>query len=235
MKTCFTVLITMTFILSSCVKEIEQFGLAESNKTLFTGRVVEGTIHKPLPNIMLLVTNGIQTNTMATTNENGRFAIELDYSKIDQSYYLLFDGGSEEIRKKQELKGIAVEEYDYGDVVLYTLPSFQYEGNIYQVAPDSRSEMTWDNANDYCAALTYCNLSDWRLPTKDELRHIYAERSSISGFCFGNYWSSDRTDDYYTGYGYYHDYYYLSFGSGEVYNMAGANRIGVRPIRRMDD
>ena len=230
-RCCIAVSLFLVFVFSGCVRNDEQM----LGSSLLKGRVVEGTIHKPLPNIMLLVTNGVQTYAMATTDGDGRFAIEVDYSKIDQGYYLLFDGGSEEARKKEELKGVTVEEFDYKDVVLYTLPSFQYEGHFYQVAPDPRSEITWDNANDYCVALTYCNLSDWRLPTKEELRQIYAERASIGGFCFGDYWSSDRTNEYYTGYGYYHDYYYLSFGSGEVYNMAGANRIGDCPIRRMDD
>lgn len=227
----FAALMIVVYAFSSCVRDNEQvLGI-----TILKGRAVEGTIHKPLPNIKLFVTNDEQTYAMTTTDEEGRFSIEVDYSKIDQYYYLLFDGGSEEARKKEELKGVAVEEYDYGDVVLYTLQSFQYEGRMYQVALDSRTEMSWNNANDYCGALTYCNMSDWRLPTKEELRQMYAERASIGGFYFGNYWSSDRTDDYYTGYGYYHDYYYLSFGSGEVYNTAGANRMGVRPIRRMDD
>ena len=227
----FAVLVIVTFAFSSCVRDNKQvLGI-----TLLKGRVVEGTIHCPLPNIMVLVTNGEQTYSMAATNEEGCFKIEVDYSKIDQNYFLLFDGGSDEVRKKEELKGVFVEEYDYRDVVLYTLPSFQYGGHIYQVALDPRNEMTWDNANDYCAALTYCNLSDWRLPTKEELRQMYAERAFIGGFCFGNYWSSNRTNEYYTGYGYYHDYYYLNFDSGEIYNMDGANKIGVRPVRRMND
>lgn len=221
-------------ILSGCVEKPEDVGIAEVGNTSLKGRVVEGTSHSALPNIMVLVTNGSQTYGMTSTSKEGYFELEVNYNKIDTTYYLLLDGGSDEVRKKEELRGVAVEEYDYGDIVLFSLPSFHYGGRTYQVAPEPKNEMTWDNANAYCNALTLYNHSDWRLPTKEELIQVYVERSAIGGFSYQNYWSSDRTDDYYTGYSYYHDYYYFNFRTAEIYNMSGANRAGVRPIRKMN-
>lgn len=79
----------------------------------------------------------------------------------------------------------------------------------------------WSDASIACKSSRVGSLSDWRLPTKDELYQLYLLRSEIGNFkCGGSsygwhadyYWSSTfyRT---YTGNDYY---YYVSFYDGEI-------------------
>ena len=218
-------IIMMTAIIvmfTGCVKSLENEGIEETDITMLKGRVVEGTNHHPLSNIMVLVTNGSQTHSRSTTNSEGVFELEVDYSKIDKNYYLLLDGGSDEIRKKEELRGVITSEYDYHDLVLYSLPSFQYGGHTYQVAPDPGNQMTWYQANDYCNALTYYNLSGWRLPTIEELSQMFMERNSIGGFN-GGYWSSSQGES--------GNYDIMNFSNGNIIWLSPVNTYHVRPIR----
>ena len=209
-------------VFTGCVKTLENEGIEEAGVTILKGRVVEGTNHSPLPNIKVLVTNGSQTHSRSTTNSEGVFELEVDYSKIDKNYYLLLDGGSDEIRKKEELRGVITSEFDYHDMVLYSLPSFQYGGHTYQVAPDPGNEMTWYYANDYCNALTYYNLSGWRLPTIEELSQMFMERNSIGGFS-GAYWSSSQGES--------GNYNIMNFNNGNIIWLSPVNTYHVRPIR----
>ena len=222
MKKSIIMMATIIVMFTGCVKSLEKEGIEEVGVTILKGRVVEGTNHTPLPNIMVLVTNGSQTHSRSITSAEGNFELEVDYNKIDDTYYLLLDGGSDEIRKKEELRGIVTSEYDYRDMVLYSLPSFQYGGHIFQVAPDPGNSMTWYDANDYCNALTYYNLSGWRLPTKEELSKMFMERNSIGESGYG-YWSSSSGE---TG------YYIMNFNTGDFLCLSPRNTYHVRPIRK---
>ena len=71
------------------------------------------------------------------------------------------------------------------------LPTFQYNGHTYRVAPSSTTWYVWSIANDYCDSLTYFGYSDWRLPTLAELQQMYADRNTIGGFTASSYWSSN--------------------------------------------
>ena len=116
----------------------------------------------------------------------------------------------------------------YGEEKHFTteiLPTFQYGGYTYYVAPDPGNSMTWSNANSYCNNLTVYGMSGWRLPTKDELVQMYADKNSIGGFVNSWYWSS-------TGNG-YGGYYNVSFNNGNIeVNGGGSYELGVRPIRK---
>ena len=114
------------------------------------------------------------------------------------------------------------------------LPTFQYGGNTYYVAPDPGSIVSWNEANSYCNGLSIYGLSGWRLPTKDELLQMYAERTSIGGFdCsyLGTpYWSSTLAPDNY-------HYYYVFFSDGDIWYYHGTYNCNytdcrIRPIRR---
>ena len=71
------------------------------------------------------------------------------------------------------------------------LPTFQYNGHTYRVAPSSTNQYYWSTANNYCDSLTYFGYSDWRLPTLAELQQMYADRNAIGDFRTQDYWSSD--------------------------------------------
>lgn len=86
-----------------------------------------------------------------------------------------------------------------------TLPTFQFNGHTYKVAPCPNTTadeyMTWSAANNYCENLTAYGYSDWRMPTLEELQTMYQNRASIGGWflpytsttntpCYPVYWSS---------------------------------------------
>lgn len=92
-----------------------------------------------------------------------------------------------------------------------TLPTFQFNGHTYKVAPCPNTTadeyMTWSAANNYCENLTAYGYSDWRMPTLAELQTMYQNRASIGGWflpytsttnnpCYPVYWSSSVGDVY---------------------------------------
>lgn len=118
----------------------------------------------------------------------------------------------------------------YGEEKSFTtnsFPTFQYGGYTYYVAPDPGSEMTWSMANSYCNNLTLMGMSGWKMPTRDELAQMYADRSNIGGFYNNWYWTSITCDS--------GRHYYVSFNSVNSGNIAcfkDYDKIHVRPIRR---
>ena len=95
------------------------------------------------------------------------------------------------------------------------LPTFQFGGNAYRVAPNANNTLNWPDADTYCNNLTLYGYSDWRLPTKEELLQMYNDRESIGDFGANWYWSSTQysSDCYWAVYFWngstdYYGYYY---------------------------
>lgn len=107
----------------------------------------------------------------------------------------------------------------------FSLPSFTYNGHIYRVAPDPGNRMDWTNANDYCNNFSIYGVNDWRMPTRDELVQMYANRNEIGGFHTSSpsnsvYWSKTTST---LGY-----YYSVNFFTGSINSTDYMAR--VRPI-----
>lgn len=116
----------------------------------------------------------------------------------------------------------------YGEEKYFTtekFPTFQYGGYTYYVAPDPGNNMQWNAANSYCNNLSLEGMTGWKMPSRDELVQMYADKSSIGGFVNNWYWSS-------TGNG-YGGYYNVDFYSGAIdFNSGSSYELRVRPIRR---
>ena len=115
----------------------------------------------------------------------------------------------------------------YGEEKTFTtekFPTFQYGGYTYYVAPDPGNYMEWSEANSYCNNLSLGGLTGWRMPTRDELVQMFADRIYIGGFNMssynsnGRYWFSPNTG------------YYVVFSNGTIDNFHSSCL--VRPIRR---
>lgn len=119
------------------------------------------------------------------------------------------------------------------------LPTFQYGGYTYYVAPDPGIFMEWSAANSYCNSLTIEGLSGWQIPTLDELSQMYAERYSIGDFCcsassYGSrYWSNTIASGSYHYYMYFYDGH-ISWYNDNYWNpnYGGQSTCRIRPIRR---
>ena len=110
------------------------------------------------------------------------------------------------------------------------LPTFQFNGNNYRVAPEANNTLNWPDANAYCNNLTLHGYSDWRLPTKEELLQMFNDRESIGGFGTGNYWSSTLSPSP------YNTHWYVQFSDGYPNYVNGSegdnHHYHVRPIRQ---
>ncbi|MEA1880444.1 MAG: DUF1566 domain-containing protein [Campylobacterota bacterium] len=54
----------------------------------------------------------------------------------------------------------------------------------------------WNHAVNYCRQLSYIGYSDWRLPTSDELSHVYAKDGQVFAYNRGDdFWTSTPSAD----------------------------------------
>jgi hypothetical protein len=67
------------------------------------------------------------------------------------------------------------------------------------------------------------NLSDWYLPSKDELNQLYINRATVGGFVSNVYWSSSEV--------YSLETWYQNFSNGTQSNLAKYYTHYVRPVR----
>ena len=110
-----------------------------------------------------------------------------------------------------------------------SLPTFNYDGRTYRVAPSPGNVMDWSSANSYCNNYSIDGITGWKLPTKDELVQMYSMRNSIGGFnmtygiYYSNYWSSTEYNLY--------NHYGVSFYNGSVEVYSNSYTYNCRPIR----
>lgn len=214
-------LAAMAVIFSGCVKDLEKYGFVES--TTLKGRVIAD--NNPISGINVSVTNGSSVFTSCVTGKDGLFVLDVNYNQIGNDYYLLLDGQGKNM--EYELKGMGQKVYDYRDLILYEnpytkLPTFDYGGHTYKVAPDPGNFMEWDYANSYCQNLSLYGVSGWKMPTRDELVQMYSMKITIGGFSSFNYWASTPYKD---------SYYGVNFSNGVVNHYYSKSEMRVRPIR----
>lgn len=126
-------------------------------------------------------------------------------------------------------KGILIEDGPVRcDVQLASLPSFEYNGHTYMVAPKAEELMSLADAISYCQELTLYGFSDWKLPTIDELEQMYINKDVIGGFPDKVHWSStySSTNSYSADL-----YFVLHFLNGNVMEARYSSMLHVRPIR----
>ncbi|HRH38012.1 MAG TPA: DUF1566 domain-containing protein, partial [Flavobacteriales bacterium] len=83
----------------------------------------------------------------------------------------------------------------------------------------------WDNADSTCNALMMNGYSDWRLPTREEIAVLYANRVLVGGFESGYYWSRSSyvgQDD---------RAFFQSFVHGDRLTQSKSKKYRVRPVR----
>ena len=56
------------------------------------------------------------------------------------------------------------------------------------------TNLNWESAKQACSSLIINGYGDWRLPTKDELNHIFQSRNDVPNLGSEGYWSSTEKD-----------------------------------------
>jgi hypothetical protein len=56
------------------------------------------------------------------------------------------------------------------------------------------TSINWESAKQACSSLILNGYGDWRLPTKDELNHIFQSRNDVPNLGSEGYWSSTEKD-----------------------------------------
>lgn len=130
--------------------------------------------------------------------------------------------------------------YFYGEEKQFQhIPSFEYEGHTYWVAPDPGYNISYNDAVLYCEGLSLHGSHDWQMPNKAQMLIMYANKESIGGWPTGNYyyWTSDYTSD---NYGRPH-YYLIGIEQGNVIStdyLSQSSNTGryyrIRPICRVN-
>lgn len=120
-------------VLSSCVKNIDKYGFVDN--TTLKGRVIEELDQIPISNVIVSVKNNNRTYISVLTNSQGEFEVNVDYTQIDDSYYLLLDGGIYR-KNKIELKGFGLASYDYNSIILSNIPTVKTD-TIYNITKNN--------------------------------------------------------------------------------------------------
>lgn len=102
-----------------------------------------------------------------------------------------------------------------------TEPDYVMIGNL-MVQRNDFGPLYPDDAENTCKSSTVAGYTDWRMPTIEELRIIYYNKSNIPNLKSEKYWASSYAPYYYS---------YLDFSTGEDYLMRYNEKYYVRAVR----
>lgn len=123
--------------------------------------------------------------------------------------------------EKEKLKQTIIgAKYEGGIVFYWNDPTGQH--GVIATEKDFAGKFTWDQAKEKCDNLIAGGKTDWRLPTRDELMSLYANRIFVGGFNKGTYWSS--TEGGRGAYG-------IGFNFGYQYDGLKSYNSSVRAVR----
>lgn len=211
-------LLSFTFVLLSIA--LFWFGCTKLEKTgTIYGTVTDQATGEPVKEAHVEFSPvGLET----TTGNDGWY----QFSEVKSGEYKMIVTKSG--YTSSEKSGILIEEGPVRcDLQLESIPSFEYGGHSYMVAPNADDVMTLADANSYCQGLTQYGFSDWRLPTKAELEQMYIDKDQIGDFLNKVYWSSTYSSTQNA----VDLYYVIHFLNGTEMEANPGSKLRVRPIR----
>lgn len=124
----------------------------------------------------------------------------------------------------QELKKTSIGSKYQGGIVFQWTDSTGKHG-VVAAEKDLPGTYNWENAYAACEALTINGYNDWRLPTREEIGVLYANRIFVGGFESDYYWSLSS----YEGESY--NAFFQSFKYGDRLPTAKSKQMHARAVR----
>ena len=168
--------------------------------------------------------HSLNNKVIVNGNGTGAFSVQITGLSINAAYYF-------------KAYCICNGECLYGEEKSFQttqIPTFEYGGFTYWVAPDPGYNINHINALLYCNGLSLYGFSDWEMPDKAQMLVMYANKESIGDWPSGKYY-------YWTNTNCYSDSYYnINIENGNVnyssetstYSYNGSYGYRVRPIRK---
>lgn len=164
------------------------------------GSVVSEPNNAPIEGVSILISNGSGKISSTKTSSTGSFSIGIIKSLIDESSVLQIHDKVLDISKSINFPTFEGLEYKIGNIVLYdrrnpyNLPTAEHGGFTYVMHSVLKEKMTYDEAKQACESLGDYGISNWYLPSMEELELVFGAFQSKGVFPVGKYWTS--TFDY---------------------------------------
>ncbi len=97
------------------------------------------------------------------------------------------------------------------------------------ISQNDLGKMNWEKAVEVCKTLTLNNCNDWRLPTREELEILYAQRMILPNYKLDHYWSGTEGENFVA--------YDLNFEDGKIQTHRKDNKciaLAVRTIKNSE-
>ena len=117
MKKIVLFLLLIGVVFTSCVKSLDKEGVFST--TEYTGKVLEGSQHEPIPEVKVILSDGIIDTFLTMTDQHGSFSVMIDVDERQDADYLelLYEPIGKSV--KLDLVGLGEKAHDFGDIILY--------------------------------------------------------------------------------------------------------------------
>lgn len=115
-KSIIMIMAVLAIQLTSCVKSLEKEGIHVT--TLCKGRVIEKSENAPIQGVTVSVSDGTHVHASSTTNDEGRFELEVNFNELNENYSLCLECLNYP-SMTEALKGMGQEVFDYKDIVFF--------------------------------------------------------------------------------------------------------------------
>lgn len=115
-KSLIMIMAALAVMLIGCVKGLEKEGI--KSITIFKGRVIEKSENAPIQGVTVSVSDGTHVHASSTTNDEGRFELEVNFNELNENYSLCLECLNYP-SMTEALKGMGQEVFDYRDIVFF--------------------------------------------------------------------------------------------------------------------
>lgn len=214
---------TSDFITKSVITTLATTNVTDSTATLnakieSSDYTEKGFVYSAIYSTPTIDNNSVDVKKVVVVGTSSEFSINVTGLIEDVTYYVR----AYVINENGTIYGETV---DFSTGVDYYVLS---SASLMVQKVDLSSGASWSVASNLCKSSRVGGFSDWRLPTRGELRDMFANQQ-IADKLIGVYWSGDSYYDSYWGRYYY--YYYDKRYDDPIQTNLGGSSFKVRAVR----